>query len=148
MQRGQIELEHTVVIAGAGPLGLGMVDAVDEVLKLTEGYGCDVYVEATGHPGAVEQGLHMICKLGTFVEFSVMREPVTVDWNIIGDTKELDIHGAHLSPHCYPIAIDLLAKGLLPMDQILTHSLPPENFQEGIDLVAAGARSIKVSLAP
>ncbi len=59
-----------------------------------------------------------------------------------------DIHGAHLSPHCYPIAIDLLAKGLLPMDQILTHSLPLKNFQEGIDLIAAGDPSIKVSLAP
>ena len=59
-----------------------------------------------------------------------------------------DIHGAHLSPHCYPIAIDMLAKGLLPMDQILTHRLPLENFQEGIDLVAAGDRSIKMSLAP
>ena len=58
-----------------------------------------------------------------------------------------DIHGAHLSPHCYPIAIDMLAKGLLPMDQILTHRLPLENFQEGIDLVA-GDRSIKMSLAP
>ena len=186
VQRGQIELDHTVVIAGCGPLGLGMIatarlknprllialdlddqrlataqacgadlglnpatiDAVDEVRKLTDGYGCDVYIEATGHPAAVEQGLHMICKLGTFVEFSVMREPVTVDWTIIGDTKELDIRGAHLSPHCYPIAIDMLAKGLLPMDQILTHRLPLENFQQGIDLVAAGDRSIKVTLAP
>ena len=52
----------------------------------------------------------MIRKLGTFVEFSVMREPVTVDWTIIGDTKELNIHGSHLGPYCYPIAIDMLAR--------------------------------------
>ena len=25
-------------------------DAVQEILDLTEGYGCDVYIEATGHP--------------------------------------------------------------------------------------------------
>ena len=30
------------------------------------------------------------------VGFSVMREPVTVDWTIVGDTKELNIHGAYL----------------------------------------------------
>jgi len=186
VQRGQIELDHVVVIAGAGPLGLGMiaaarlknprllialdlddkrlatalnygadlvfnpsrVDAIDAVNELTEGYGCDVYIEATGHPAAVEQGLHMICKLGTFVEFSVMREPVTVDWTIIGDTKELDLRGAHLSPHCYPIAIDMLAKSRLPMEKIITHRLPLESFQQGIELVAAGDRSIKVLLAP
>ena len=124
------------------------VDVIDEVLKLTEGYGCDVYIEATGHPAAVEQGLHMICKLGTFVEFSVMREPVTVDWTIIGDTKELNIHGAHLSPYCYPIAMNMLSKGLLPMDDIVTHRLPLARFQEGIELVGSGAESVKVVLEP
>lgn len=184
VQRGEIELDHVVVIAGAGPLGLGMiaaarqknprllialdlnderlelaracgadlginpsrVDAVDEVLALTEGYGCDVYIEATGHPAAVEQGLRMICKLGTFVEFSVMREPVTVDWTIIGDTKELNVHGSHLGPYCYPIAMDMLAKGLLPMDQILTHSMALADFQQGIELVGRGTESVKVTL--
>jgi threonine dehydrogenase-like Zn-dependent dehydrogenase len=139
-----------VARACGADLGLnpGKLDVVDEVQRLTDGYGCDVYIEATGHPDAVQQGLHMICKLGTFVEFSVMREPVTVDWTIIGDTKELNIHGAHLGPHCYPIAIDMLQKGLLPMDRILTHRLPLADFQTGINLVAAGDQSIKVTLTP
>jgi threonine dehydrogenase-like Zn-dependent dehydrogenase len=186
VQRGNIDFGDVVVIAGAGPLGLGMVAAarlkgpglliavdlddnrlevakragadlglnprkvavVDEVLKLTEGYGCDVYIEATGHPSAVEQGLRMIRKLGTFVEFSVMRELVTVDWTIIGDTKELNIHGSHLGPYCYPIAIDMLRKGLLPMDHIISHQLPLSDFQHGIDLVEAGDKSVKVTLKP
>jgi threonine dehydrogenase-like Zn-dependent dehydrogenase len=186
VQRGEIQLDDVVVIAGAGPLGLGMVaaarlknprllialdlsdqrlelahacgadvvlnpgqmDVVDEVLKLTDGYGCDVYIEATGHPNAVEQGLRMIRKLGTFVEFSLMREPVTVDWSIIGDAKELTIRGSHLSPYCYPIAIDMIRKGLLPMDRIITHKLPLSSFHEGMALVASGTRSIKVILIP
>jgi threonine dehydrogenase-like Zn-dependent dehydrogenase len=186
VQRGEIALDDVVVIAGAGPLGLGMVaaarlknprylvvvdmsderleiarlcgadivfnparvDVVDEVLKMTEGYGCDVYIEATGYPGAVEQGLRMIRKLGIFVEFSVMRELVTVDWTIIGDTKELTIHGSHLSPYCYPIAINMLAKGLLPMDRIITHQLPLAKFHDGMAMVASGKQSIKVTLTP
>jgi threonine dehydrogenase-like Zn-dependent dehydrogenase len=124
------------------------VDVIEEVLKLTEGYGCDVYLEATGHPTAVQQGLHMIRKLGTFVEFSVMKEPVTVDWTIIGDTKELNIHGSHLGPYCYPIAIQMLQKGLLPMDHIITHQLPLADFQAGFDLVVSARQSIKVTLTP
>ena len=75
-------------------------------------------------------------------------EPVTVDWTIIGDLKELNIHGSHLSPYCYPIAIDMLAKGLLPMDQIITHTLPLADFEAGIELVHAGTESIKVALRP
>ncbi|MCG8352154.1 MAG: alcohol dehydrogenase catalytic domain-containing protein [Chloroflexales bacterium] len=186
VQRGNIEFGDVVAIAGAGPLGLGMiaaarlkhprllialdldeqrlevakacgadmglnprkVDAIDAVRTLTEGYGCDVYIEATGHPAAVEQGLHMIRKLGAFVEFSVMRELVTTDWTIIGDSKELNIHGSHLGPYCYPIAIDMLARGLLPMEQIVTHQMPLADFQQGIDLVARGDSSIKVTLEP
>ena len=124
------------------------VDAIDEVRALTEGYGCDVYIEATGHPAAVQQGLQMIRKLGTFVEFSVMREPVTVDWTIIGDSKELNIHGSHLGPHCYPVAIRMIEQGLLPLDDIVTHRLPLSDFQSGIDLVADGTNSIKVTLEP
>jgi threonine dehydrogenase-like Zn-dependent dehydrogenase len=186
VQRGEIQLGDVVVIAGVGPLGLGMVagarmknprlliavdmsddrleiacqcgadlalnpskvDVVDEVLKLTDNYGCDVYIEATGYPPAVEQGLRMIRKLGTFVEFSVMREPVTVDWTVIGDTKELNIHGSHLSPYCYPIAIRMLEKGLLPMDKIITHQMPLSSFHEGMNMVASGKQSIKVTLMP
>ncbi len=186
VQRGDIEFQDVVVIAGAGPLGLGMfaaakmksprlliaidlqdarlemakrcgadiglnptrVDVIEEVRKLTDGYGCDVYIEATGHPKAVVDGLQMIRKLGTFVEFSVMREPVTVDWTIIGDSKELNIHGAHLSPHTYPVAIRMLEQGLLPIEEIVTQRMPLADFQKGIDLVASGATSIKVTLEP
>ncbi|MDA1193269.1 MAG: alcohol dehydrogenase catalytic domain-containing protein [Candidatus Poribacteria bacterium] len=186
VERGEIQLGDTVVIAGAGTLGLGMVatarlkspaqlvvldlsdarlevaralgaditinpkreDAVRRVLDLTDGYGCDVYIEATGHPDAVKQGLMMIRKLGTFVEFSVMREPVTVDWTIIGDTKELNIHGSHLGPYCYPIAIDMIANGKIDASKIVTHRLPLRDYLEGIELVRSGADSIKVLLEP
>ena len=186
VERGDIQYQDTVVIAGCGPLGLGMVvaakmkgperiialdlsderlelakrcgadmglnpkntDVVSTVKELTEGYGCDVYIEATGHPSAVVQGLNMIRKLGTFVEFSVMRELVTVDWTIIGDGKELNIHGSHLGPYCYPVAIKMLQEGKLPIDEIVTHRLPLTDFQKGLDMVASGLTSVKVTLEP
>ena len=50
-------------------------DVTKKVLELTEGYGCDIYIEATGHPSSVQQGLNMIRKLGRFVEFSVFGRP-------------------------------------------------------------------------
>ena len=31
-------------------------NVVEEVKKLSEGYGCDVYIEATGNPQSVRQG--------------------------------------------------------------------------------------------
>jgi threonine dehydrogenase-like Zn-dependent dehydrogenase len=118
------------------------------VRSLTDGYGADVYLEGTGHPSAVLQGLQLLRKLGTFVEYSVFKDPVSVDWSIISDDKELDVLGAHLGPHCWPAAIRMIESGKLPMDKICTHQLPLENFQDGLDLVAAGDKSVKVSLIP
>jgi threonine dehydrogenase-like Zn-dependent dehydrogenase len=121
----------------------------DEVVRdLTGGYGADVYIEASGHPAAVSQGLRLLRKLGTYVEYSVFAEDATVDWSIISDDKELDVRGAHLGPHCWPTAIRMIEAGMLPMERICTHQLPLSEFHEGLDLVKEGTRSIKVSLIP
>jgi threonine dehydrogenase-like Zn-dependent dehydrogenase len=88
-------------------------DVITRVLEMTEGYGCDVYIEATGHPDAVNQGIQMIRKGGNFVEFSVMAKETSTDWTVIGDIKELNLFGAHLGPGCYPTIIDYLNRGLV-----------------------------------
>ena len=72
--------------------------AGEVVRGLTEGYGCDVYIEATGAPIGVTQGLDLIRKLGRFVEFSVFGKETSVDWSIIGDRKELDVRGVASRP--------------------------------------------------
>lgn len=184
--RGQIAFGDTVVIAGMGPLGLGMVacarlknpgvlvavdfndarltvaknlgadvtlhpgktDVIEAIRDMTEGFGCDVFIEATGHPEAVNMGLLAVRKGGSFVEFSVMKEPTTTDWTIIGDQKELTIYGAHLGPNCYPAVIDYLHRGLLKVDGIVTHQLPLDDYLDGFHMVHDGRDSIKVLLRP
>src|SRR5699024_8420844 len=124
------------------------VDVDKEIKAMTDGYGCDIYIEATGHPKSVEQGLQVIRKLGTFVEFSVFSEPVTVDWSIISDRKELDVLGSHLGPYCYPLVIDGISDGSFPTDGVVTHELPLEKFEEGFDLMKKGEDSLKIILKP
>ncbi|SMG60378.1 alcohol dehydrogenase catalytic domain-containing protein [Paraburkholderia susongensis] len=185
VNRGDIQFDDVVVIAGAGPLGLMMVqaahlrtpkklvviDLVPErlalaktfgadvvinpktenaeaiVRELTGGYGCDVYLETTGVPAGVTQGLSMIRKLGRFVEFSVFGADTTADWSIIGDRKELDVRGAHLGPYCYPVVIDLMARGLITSKGIVTHNFPLSDWEQAI-VVANSLDSIKVLLRP
>ena len=186
VDRGQIQFGDVVVIAGMGPLGLGMVacarlknpgllialdlrdhrlevakrlgadmvlnpsrdDVRAEIKRLTDGYGCDVYIEATGHPQGILLGLDIIRKAGNFVVFSVLQEPVTVDWTILGDVKELNVYGSHLGPYCYPKVIDYLSRGLLKTEGIVTHQLPLSEFRQGIEMVHEGRESIKVLLIP
>lgn len=167
VRQGHIQPEDTVVLAGAGTLGLGMVNAlrqlnprqiivldlndrrlelakafgadtvlnpaacnvVEEVLSRTDGVGCDVYIEATGHPAAVQQGLDLVKKGGTFVEFSVMSGPSTIDWSIIGDAKEITIRGSQLSPNCFADVISMMENGLLRTDGVVTHQFPLEQWE-------------------
>lgn len=186
VERANIQFGDIVVVAGCGPIGLGMVagaaakspdkvvaldtinqkldlaracgaditvnineqDPAEVVRELTDGHGADVYLEGTGHPSAVPQGVDLLRKQGRFVEYSVFKEPVSVDWSIISDDKELDVLGAHLGPECWPTAIKMIESGQLPMDRICSHQLPLHQFMNGLNLVAQSRKSVKVSLIP
>ena len=121
-------------------------NVVKEILDMTEGYGCDIYIEATGHPSSVTQGLSMVRKLGRFVEFSVFGAPTTVDWSIIGDRKELDILGAHLSPYCYPFVIENIANGKLKTNGVVSSSFPIEKWEESFEYASGKHGDFKVIL--
>jgi threonine dehydrogenase-like Zn-dependent dehydrogenase len=186
VERAGIRFGDVVVVAGCGPIGLGMVagasarspqhvvaldeadfkldlakacgadvtvnirtqDPFEVVAGLTDGYGADVYLEGSGHPSAVLQGLRLLRKQGTYVEYGVFAEPASVDWSIISDDKELDVRGAHLGPGCWPAAVKMIESGRLPLDRICSTQLPLAEFQQGLDMVADGSGSIKVSLIP
>ena len=122
----------------------GKTDVVKEIKDLTEGYGCDIYIEATGHPSSVVQGLKAIRKLGRFVEFSVFSEPTTVDWTLVGDNKELDVLGAHLSPYCYPFVITHIADGSLKTDGVVTRFFPVEQWEKAFDYATGKDGDFKV----
>lgn len=185
VERSNLNFRDTVVVSGAGPLGLGMIQAfrlktpkrlvvldlnedrlqlarslgadvalnpttvnvVEEVKKMTGGYGTDIYVEATGSPPSVGQGLAMVRRLGTFIEFSVFNGKANVDWSVIGDQKELNLLGSHLGPYCYPVAIDLLARNKISAQKIVTHQYPLKEFDAAFKM-AKSAASIKVLLRP
>jgi L-iditol 2-dehydrogenase len=122
-------------------------DAVKKVKEMTGGYGCDVYIEATGSPKGVTQGLEMVRKLGRFVEFSVHGQETTTDWSVIGDRKELDIRGSHLGPYTYPVVIDLLKRGLLSAEGYVSDEYSIDQFDEALEQ-AQDKDSIKVLLKP
>ncbi len=185
VRQAQISPEDIVVLAGAGTLGLGMVqsirafypckklivldlvpsrlelagkygadmvinpketDAVQEVLSLT-GVGCDVYIEATGHPSAVQQGLDLIRKGGTFVEFSVMSGPSVIDWSIIGDAKEITIRGSQLSPDCYPDVIEGFRQKLYRAEGVVSHRFSLNDWEQAFQ-TARTKEAVKVVLTP
>jgi len=127
----------------------GKEDVAARIKEMTGGYGCDIYIEATGHPTSVTQGLQAIRKMGRFVEFSVFAQDVTCDWSIISDRKELDLLGSHLSPFCYDTVIDWINNGKLPTDGVVTHKFSLEDWERGFHIAKTGENgALKVILVP
>ena len=123
----------------------GKCNVGDEIRALTEGYGCDIYIEATGHPSSVVQGMDMIRKLGRFVEFSVFGAPTTLDWSIIGDRKELDVLGSHLSPYAYPFVIENITKGNLKTNGVVSRTFKLEDWETAFDYASGKYGDLKVA---
>lgn len=88
----------------------------------------------------------MLGRLGRFVEFSIFGHEVVTDWTPIG-RNELNMRGSHAGPYCYPIAIDLLERGLCTSKGVVTHSYAIKEWDKAITM-ACSAESIKVLLKP
>lgn len=121
-------------------------NAVQKILDLTDGYGCDIYIEATGHPSSVVQGLSMVRKLGRMVEFGVFAEKTSVDWSIIGDKKELDVLGSHLGPYCYPFVLENMANENLKTNGVVSSTFSLDQWEEAFERASGKYGDFKVAI--
>jgi L-iditol 2-dehydrogenase len=126
----------------------GECDVVAEIMKLTDGYGCDKYIEASGHPASSKQGLDMIRNLGTYVQFGIYADVIPFDLNVVGDTKEINVHGSHLSPNCFKAVIDGMIDGSIKTDGIVTHVFKMSEWEKAFEVAEKDPTAIKVTLVP
>jgi len=187
IELARIGLDDTVVIAGLGAIGMGMLqvahlktprlligldiddgltrvaqelgadyvfnpareDVVANIQALTEGRGCDIYVEASGSPKSINLGLEALRKAGRLVIFGVYGHEATVDFNLVSEFKELEIIGGHLSPNTYPLAVHCLVERRVDARVMVTHVFPLAEFEEAIAIKGQpGVTSIKTVLIP
>lgn len=123
-------------------------DVVAEIMKLTDGLGCDVYVEASGSPKSVTQGMNALKNLGRYVQMGVFAEEVTADWNTIGDGKELTIIGSHLSALTFPSVIKGIESGLIKTEGLISHQFPLADWDKAYETAEKDPNAMKVMLVP
>ncbi len=187
VQRANVQLGEVAVIAGAGAIGLLMLetlklkhpqkivvmepdnyrrelakelgadviinpleeDPVERVKELTGGLGCDVVLEASGSPQAVEAAIEMLRRRGRLMEFAVFAKKTCIDLSIISDVKELEIIGGHLGAYTYPLAIKYLNEGLVHTEKIATHNFPLSEWRKAIETSESKKNdAIKVTMTP
>jgi threonine dehydrogenase-like Zn-dependent dehydrogenase len=123
-------------------------NVAEEIQKLTDGIGCDIYIEASGNPESVKQGLNALRNLGRYVQMGVFAEEVTVDWNVIGDGKELTIIGSHLSGRTYPAVMKGIESGLIKTDGLISHVFALSDWEKAFEAVEKDPDAVKVMLVP
>lgn len=120
----------------------------EEIMKLTDGLGCDVYIEASGSTKSATTGLDVLRNHGRFVQMGVLSDNVTADWNIIGDGKELSVIGSHLSANVYKSVIRGIDKGSIKTDGLITHKYKLDEVKDAYETAQNDPLAIKVMLLP
>lgn len=120
----------------------------EEIAKLTGGYGCDVYIEASGSGISVTQGLNSLKNHGRYIQMGVFADEVKADWNVIGDGKELTIKGSHLSAFTFQAVISGIESGLIRTDGLISHSFGLDKWEEAFEAAEKEPTAMKVMLIP
>lgn len=124
-------------------------DPVEEsVAELSNGYGAHVVCEMSGHPEGVRSAFR-ICRNGGHVRLLGLPKR-TVEVNLARDVifKGLHVYGVvgRLMYRTWIEMRDFLAAGRLDIDPVITHRLPLDRFEEGIEAMNSG-EAAKVVLA-
>jgi L-gulonate 5-dehydrogenase len=108
----------TAADLGATPLPAGD-GLLDEVMRLTNGEGMPVVIEATGNAKAMESTVDLVAAGGRIVIVGLVRKGTMLSLPGLDFTrKEMTIVGSRASVGCFPESLDLIARGAIRYPEI------------------------------
>jgi len=124
-------------------------DITEEILKMTQGVGADVIIDASGSVEAIKQGFKYLRKGGEVALIGLPSEPIELNLGpdiVFKEAKIIGIHGREMF-RTWTKMENMLDKGLLNIDPIISHSKPLSEFEEAFELIKTG-KGCKVILDP
>ncbi|MDR3325407.1 MAG: zinc-binding alcohol dehydrogenase family protein [Spirochaetaceae bacterium] len=123
-------------------------DLFAQVRQISGGMGSNVTIDAVCNQKSFEDAVEITSAAGRVVELSFNEQPSAIaPVGII--KKELAICGSRLQTHRFPIVIDHLEHGRLPLAGFVTKVFPLAEMVEAFDYVDknnAGVRKVVISL--
>lgn len=114
------------------------------IMKVTNGYGADKVFDCSGAVPAVNEGLALTKKKGTFVQVGLFAEQKNkIDEEAIIQREIEYIGSRSQKPSSWEKALDLLAQGAIDADKMITKIYPLEDWRDAFETVMAG-NDIKV----
>ena len=116
-------------------------DLVETVMDMTKGKGAEVVITANPVGATQVQAVELAKKAGRIAFFGGLphgKSTPPIDTNLI-HYKGLNVIGTStFMPKHNRIALDLIRRGLIPADKLITHRLSLKEFHKGVELAASG----------
>jgi L-iditol 2-dehydrogenase len=126
-------LEKALELGASGVINAKEQDVVKEVLKLTDGAGCDLAMETAGTEITAQQTIQMAQKGSNIVligygKSGMMNLPMSLALD-----KELTFKTIFRYRHIYPMAIEAIASGKVDLKNIVTNIFEFDDIQNAMD---------------
>lgn len=148
----------------AGAAGVDMVDknsgrfalaqrlAADRTADTADQFGrpggWEVVIDATGAVPAIEDGLRRVRRGGTFLVFGVASAEARARFSPFDVYRdEIRIIGSMAVLHSFERALDLVVRGAIDCEAMLTHQFSLDDYAAAIDTFKSGA-GLKIQVTP
>jgi L-iditol 2-dehydrogenase len=112
------------------------------VMRLTGGIGADCVIEAVGHPDTLAATTGLVRRGGTVMLIGWSGNE-TDPYNLTAVTlDELTVLGTLGFCGDFPTALKLMSRRKIRVAPIITHHLPLDRVEEGIEMLRAGAEGV------
>jgi len=129
-------------------INVGEEDPKEVVSDLTKGYGADVVIEAAGSSAAIKMAFDLVRRQGKICALGINgKETTDVPWDkAIFSAVQLTFCFSS-SWSSWETVLQLMEKGMLKPDEIITHRLPLEKWKEAFEALE-NREAIKAILNP
>jgi len=110
--------------------------ALTQLLDATEGRGADIVIETTGVIASLADAIQMVRFGGRILMFGILSETTGALPLYQLYFKELTLHNTRAAngPD-FPATIDLVERGALKLDPLITHRMPLEKLETALEMV-------------
>ncbi len=123
--------------------------AGEKLVELTNGVGVDAFIDASGNTAAILEGFRGLRKGGKVALIGLPSRPLEIDLGsqvVFKEATIIGIHGRRMF-ETWTTMSNLLDKGLLNIDPVITHVLKLEEFEKGFEIAQNGMGG-KIILVP
>lgn len=135
-------LEKAKELGATHVINAGKVNAIEEIMRLTDGKGANVVLETAGNVITVKQTVDVVKRGGTIVMVGMAPQDI-IDFNFARlMNKEAQIKTVFRYRNLYPVAINAIASGSIDVKGIVSHEFDFKDTKEAFDFVVSNPKDV------